>query len=78
MKIILTDEEMDRPLGQDLIESNPEARRFFSRVGLVSFWGSDKPVDYAALNRELDEAERMGVEQMLKTVDSGLLSGDDT
>ena len=38
---------------------DPEAERFFSRVGPVSLRSrGDKPIDFAALNREFDEYER--------------------
>jgi len=37
---------------------SPEAQRFFSRVGPVSFWGDpDTPVDFKALNEKLDQVE---------------------
>lgn len=56
MKVTLTPEELLRPLGSDLSD---EAKRFFSRVGPVSFYGKDeKPIDFAELNRQLDGADR--------------------
>lgn len=61
MKVTMTKEELLRPLGSHI--TDPEARRFFSRVGPVSFHGrGDKPIDYAELNRQLDECDRRFLE----------------
>jgi hypothetical protein len=70
MKVELTLEQLRRPLGSDI--TDPEARRFFSRVGPVNFCGDDddegfgvpegEPIDFAALNRQLDEDDKRFLE----------------
>jgi hypothetical protein len=65
MKVKVTKEDLLRPLGDHI--TDPEALRFFSRVGPVSFHGrGDEPIDYAALNRELDECDRRFLEDIEK------------